>query len=201
VATACFEVGRGICLLTGECVTGGGRGFVDPLGESVVGITLVEPTGTVTPPPRALPRVGRALVGREAARALRERMAPTAPDGEVVFGALMHGAVGATVVMRTRQGDGFSVRRDREGPLGVRITVRQLEHGRPGRVLASDRLGEDDLLIAPVRFDGRVRVVALQALRATEADRDRALEPMRAALAELPMQSHELPFEAEVIDE
>ncbi len=201
VARACLELPPGVCLLTGACSGGGGGRFIDSMGESVVGLTLIEPSGSVTPPPRALPRVGRALVGREAARALRERMAPTAPDGDVVFGTLVHGAVGATLVFKSPQGDGFSVRRDREGPLGARLTVRQLEHGRPERVLASDRMGDEDLLIVPVRFDGRVRVVALQALRLSPADRDRQLEPLRAALAELPSPGAELPFEAEVIDD
>lgn len=201
VARACLELPPGLCVVTGACSGGGGRGFVDPMGESVVGITLIEATGSVTPPPRALPRVGRALVGREAARVLRERMTPAAPDGDVVFGTLLHGAVGATLAFKARAGDGFSVRRDREGPHGARLTVRQLEHGRPERVLASERLGEDDLLIVPVRFEGRTRVVALQALRTNAAERDRKLDPMRAALAELPQPGADLPFEAEVLDD
>lgn len=199
VAQACLELPLN-CILTGFC-PGSGRKPIDGLGQSVLGLTLLEPSGTVVPPPRALPRAGRALIGREAARVVRARTS-SAAEPEVVFSTILHGGDESTLAFRSLQGDGFSLRRDREGPLGARLVVQQLERGRPGRVLASERVAEEDLLMVPVRFGGRTRLVTFQALRVRDLERDDRLEPMRAAMADGASRSDpEPPFEVEVMDD
>lgn len=200
MARACLELPN-LCILSGQCAGGGGR-FIDSSEESVVGITLLEPGGPIVPPTRLLPQAGRAVIAKEAARLVRARVSSSAPEPEVVFSTLLHGGGGATLALRASGGDGFSIRRDRDRVRGVRLVVRQLEHGRPGRVLASEQAGDDDLLIVPVRFGGRSRLVALQAIRPRGGDRDALLAPHRAAMAEAVTEaSGEPPFEAEVIDE
>ena len=199
VAQACLELPLN-CVLTGYC-PGSVRKPIDGFGQSVVGITLLEPSGAVVPPPRTLPRAGRALVGREAASAVRVRTS-SAAEPEVLFTTLLHGGDETTLAFRTRQGDGFSLRRDREGPQGARLVVRQLERGRPGRVLASERVAEEDLLMVPVRFAGRTRLVTFQALRVPDAERDPRLKAMRAALSDDASKADpEPPFEVEVMDD
>lgn len=197
VAQACLELPFN-CILSGFCIAKGGR-YIDGLESSVVGITLLEPSGTITPPPRTLLRAGRALIGLEAARAMKSRVSSASPEPEVVFSTLLHGGVGSTIALRSPLGDGFALRRDRAN--GERLSVIALENGRPGRVLASERLGEDDLLIVPVRFGGRTRVVALQSLRARSDDLDSRLAPWRSAMAEgAPAAESMPPFEVEAID-
>lgn len=199
VAQACLELPLN-CILTGYC-PGSGRKPLDGLGQSVLGLTLLEPPGTVVPPPRALPRAGRSLVGREAARVVGARTS-SASEPEVVFSTILHGGDESTLAFRSREGDGFSLRRDREGPQGARLVVRQLEHGRPGRVLASERVAAEDLLMVPVRFGGRTRLVTFQALRVPDPERDHRLQAMRTAMTDDASKADpEPPFEVEVMDE
>ena len=60
-------------------------------------------------------------------------------------------------------GDGFTLKREREGR-GASATVCALAGNGPGRELARERpVGEDDALVVRVPFEGRPRVLVLQA--------------------------------------
>jgi hypothetical protein len=107
------------------------------------------------------------------------------------------------VAFRSRQGDGFTLRRDADGR-GASVTIRAVVGGRPGAVLARERLDEQDALAVRVTLEGRTRVVIVQAPTLDRAEgeaREReARLALRGANGARPGQG-ERPFEMTPVEE
>lgn len=168
-----------VCSQAGRCVLGG-IGSISDYG--VVGVTLVEDGGT-GPAVRPVAVRGAAAVGREAARLAADAAGGAGGVPEVLWSRSGYFGEG-TVIFRAREGDGFALTRAADGR-GARLTVRALAGGRPGRVLACERTGEDEALVVRVAFGGRARrlVIATATLPEPEAAARHA-EAVRALAAE-----------------
>lgn len=146
-------------------------------------VTLLEDIAAVPAPGRSrvVRGVGELSVGREAARVVRRAVPVPAGDPAIVFSGV--GVIlGGTAAFRSERGDGFTIRRDGAGR-GARVTVCELAGERAGRVLAQERLGEHDALVARVTLDGRPRVLVLQAPTLPEAEARERHERCRRELA------------------
>lgn len=159
---AWFCLGDGnACVMAGRCMGSGGGGFLDG-GMSMIQVSLLEDSpGLMTLGVSRRERaVGPVAAGRQATRIAR---AATGGGVEpaILYSGLGYGE-GVTVAFRSKQGDGFTLRRDADGR-GARLTVRSLLGGRPGRVLANERVDENDALLVRVTLDGRTRLLVLQA--------------------------------------
>lgn len=201
---AVFCVGNGwSCSLAGRCFLGGGGPVYDG-GAAVVQVTLLDGApGSLTPGfgagrgPRVEHGAGM-LVGRAAARLVRAG----GLEPHVLWTGTGQGE-GVTAAFRTPLGDGFTLRREAAGR-GAHVVVRALTAGRPGAVLADAPLEEDDALIVPVSFEGRPRMLVLQAptlpreearLRQQRLQRDFDADRAGRAPNERP------PFEVSVVEE
>ena len=128
----------------------------------MVQITVVEDGPGASPTPARLVRdAGPVAVGRQALRLARGPGAGSGGDEAIVFSARGY-AEGGTAVFRSSTGDGFTLTRESEGR-GARLRVCALAGGMPGRLLANERVGEEDALVVRVPFEGRTRVLVLQA--------------------------------------
>lgn len=189
------------CVMGGRCRPGGGGPY---LGDdaAMIQLTVLEDAPGLggIGVARLVRGAGPLAVGRHAQRLAREAAGGAAAEPAIVFSAVGAGE-GATAVFRSRSGDGFALRRDADGR-GATVAIRAVRAGRPGPVLARERLGEDDALLVRVRLDGRPRVVVVQAptLPGPEAGaREReARAALRGANGARPG-VHSPPFELEVV--
>jgi hypothetical protein len=190
------------CAMAGKC-SGGRGGSMD--GYAMVQLSLLEESAAFAVPletARVQRGIGPLAVGRHALRAARGARGLRASDADVLFSGV--GVLdGTSAVIRSAQGDGFVLRRERDGR-GARVTVRELQGDRPGRALAEERLGEQDALVVRVTLDGRPRVLVVQAAtlplaegREREGRCQRAIEELgvRRMPGEAP------PFELRALDE
>ncbi len=167
----CASVVRGasLCIGSGDaCLMGGRCGHPGPgpvWGDAfaMIQLSVLEAPGgpAFEGGARVLRGAGPLAVGREAGRLAREASGGAGADPEIVFSGVGEGE-GVTVAFRSRLGDGFTLRRDADGR-GARVTIRAVNAGRPGRLLARERLEERDVLAVRVRLDGRPRVVLVAA--------------------------------------
>ena len=113
-------------------------------------------------------------VGRQAARLAG------APAAEILYSASgIH--EGGTAAFRSPLGDGFTLGRESDGR-GAWLTVCALAGERAGRVLARERLDENEALVVRVPFGGRTRVLVVGAATLPVAE---AQVRMNAARREL----------------
>jgi hypothetical protein len=200
---AYFCIGSGdACAMAGRCRSESPGGYVDDF--AMVQLTLLDDAAGMTRlgAARIVRGAGQAAVGRQAARLARATAGPAAAEPAIAFSGVGAGE-GVTVAFRSRRGDGFTFRRDADGR-GARVAVRALVNGRPGPVLARERLGEQDALLVRVTLDGRPRVLVVMAptLPGTEAEpREReARLALRGENGAWPG-ARELPFELEPVAE
>ena len=177
------------CFQAGRCV-----GPIAVEDYALIGVTLLEDAaGSSRMPSRVVPTIGESAVGRSAVRIA------DAAGGTILYSGTGYFA-GGTAVFRAPSGDGFTLRLDREGD-GARVSVHALAAGRPGRVLAHERLDGSGALVVRVPFGGRTRVLVFTAAAGTEdqkRDRDAAA---RRELKELPAPADmRPPFELQVLD-
>ena len=130
---------------------------------------------------RVVRGAGPLSVGRQAQQVAREAAGGAASAPEIVFSGVGSGE-GATVAFRSRHGDGFTLRRDADGR-GARVTIRAVVAGRPGAVLARERLDEQDALAVRVTLEGRTRVVIVQAPTLDRAEGEAREREARLALS------------------
>jgi hypothetical protein len=151
------------CLMAGRCI--GSSRLPD---QAMIQLTLLEDSPALAGggPSRLLRGAGEIAVGRQAVRIA----AGGAGDGGDVVFSLAGYHEGGTAVFRARAGDGFALRRERDGR-GARIEVLALAGGWPGRPLARERVDADDALVVRVPFEGRTCILVVQAatLPAAEA--------------------------------
>lgn len=161
------------CLMGGRCRRAGPSPHYE--GSAVIQLTVLDdaPGLGAIGRSRVVRGAGPLAVGRHAQRLAREAAGGGAAEPAIVFSGVGTGE-GATVAFRSRQGDGFTLRRDAEGR-GARVQVRALVAGRPGLPLARETLGEHDVLVVRVTLEGRTRVVVVQA-PTLGADEGAALE-------------------------
>lgn len=198
-----------VCLGNGDaCVMGGRCRFGMPGGYqsdfAMIQLTVLEDAAGLAAigRSRVVRGAGPVAVGRRAQRLAREAAGGAAAEPEIVFSGVGSGE-GATVAFRSRRGDGFTLRRDADGR-GATVTVRALHAGRPGMMLARERLDEHDALAVRVTLDGRARVVVVQAPTLSPAEgeareRDARLE-LRGANGTRPGRP-EVPFEIEPVQD
>ena len=152
----------GACLLAGRCA--GHMGF-QPDSRPLIHLTILadSPALARVGPSRVVREAGEAALGREAVRVAGGSWS-VAPDGGVLYSGFgsMETGEGAVAAFRSPRGDGFTLERASDGR-GARLTVRELAAGRPGRLLASERVGERDALVARVTLNGRPCVLVVQA--------------------------------------
>ena len=170
--------------------------------ESVIGLTLLEDVSPATGGiARVMPLAGAAPVGRGVSGLASRALGTGAGEPAVVYSAAGYFEEG-TAAFKSQQGDGFTLRRDNEGR-GARLTVCALSGGRPGRILARERLGEDDALVVRVPFGGRTRVLVVTAATISKEESARR---QGAALHELStgpgvaQKPVEPPFELQIFD-
>ncbi|HVP14081.1 MAG TPA: hypothetical protein VMS88_00975 [Terriglobales bacterium] len=193
---ALFCLGSGAyCVMAGPC-----PGLGRKVPDSMVQLTILEDSPVLARggSARVLRSAGPVAVGSSARRIAGAGMESNA---RILFTAWgYHG--GGVPAFKTRTGDGFAIRREGDGR-GARIEVLALEAGRLGRTLARERLDADDALVVRVPFEGRTRVLVLQAAtlptpeaeaRATAAQRE-IRESMPAPLA-----GERPPFELIMLD-
>jgi hypothetical protein len=161
-------VGGYVCIGNGDACLMGGRcraGFPGVEYESygMIQLTVLEDAPELgrIGGARVVRDAGPLSVGRHSSRVARAAAGGAASAGEIVFSGVGAGE-GATVAFRSRLGDGFTLRRDADGR-GALVTVRAVLGGRPDRVLARERLDENDALAVRVTLEGRPRVVIVQA--------------------------------------
>jgi len=189
----------GACFLAGRC---GSVHFV-PQGTTSIQLTLLEDSPALGGggPWRVVREAGEIAVGREAVRIAGGPAWPSGPGDGVLYSGCgtMEGGI---AVFRSPRGDGFTLERDNFGR-GAILTVHELAGERPGRLIAHERVGERDVLVARVPFGGRTCVLVLQAaaLPASEgqARNEAALRELRAAAAGR-VSSDRPPFELKVLD-
>jgi len=207
----CVEAQSGafVCLGNGDACFMGGRcrpGWPGPYYESysMIQLSVLEdaPGLAAIGRARVVQGAGPLSVGRQAQQVAREASGGAASEPVIVFSAVGSGE-GATVAFRSRQGDGFTLRRDADGR-GARVTIRAVVGGRPGAVLARERLDEQDALAVRVTLEGRTRVVIVQAPTLDRAEgeaREReARLALRGANGARPGQG-ERPFEMTPVEE
>ncbi len=152
-ASACL--GNGLwCMQSGRC-----RSFLK-YGDAMIQLALLEdsPVLAAGGPSHVVRHAGAMAVGRSARRiAAGGREA----GAGVRFSLLGYQETGTTM-FKTPSGDGFALRREREGR-GARVEVLAIAAGLPGRTLARERLDADDALVVRVPFEGRTCVLVLQA--------------------------------------
>ncbi len=201
----CMASDRGaiVCIGTGDaCLMGGRCGPRGPapwyLPYGMIQLSVLESPDGLGPGLRArvLRDVGAISVGREAPRLALEALGRPGPEPGIVFSGVGSGD-GATAVFRSRLGDGFAFRRDAEGR-GARVTIRAVNGGRPGMLLARERLGERDVLAVRVTLEGRPRIVLVQAptlepaeaatLERTAREQLRGANGARPGVAEVPFE-------------
>lgn len=179
-ARFCFEA-PGSCTLFMPCLGGGPR-EQDPIAEGeLTALTLFEsdPGGRRTRPGRHLAS-GALRLGDEARAGVA---AGAIADLGIAYGREFEGA------FVDDAGDGFAIERLPEGGR-VRLRVRGVTGGVTGGVIADESLDDRERLVVPVRLEGRVRTLVLQAarlpgtgaaevrrMRRVLADADRALGP------------------------
>jgi hypothetical protein len=192
--------GSAVCMMGGACAAYS-MPQLPPEELGVVQVTIVEDASTAGgAPARVVRGAGRVLVGRAAAMVARGGRGFAADDA-VVFSARGY-TEGGTAVFRSPGGDGFTLAREPDGR-GAHLRVCALAGSLPGRVLADERVGEEDALIVRVPFEGRTRLLVLESatLPRTEAQRrdDDAGRALREWGASRPEPSRP-PFELKVLD-
>jgi hypothetical protein len=199
-----FCLGTGdACLMGGRCRPGGAGPYYDG-GYSMVQLTVLDDAPGLggIGGARVVRGAGPLGVGRSAAAIARTAAGGAAAEPAIVFSGVGTGE-GATAAFRSRLGDGFTLRREADGR-GARVTVRALFGGRPGPVLARERLGELDALAVRVTLDGRPRVLVVLAPTLTagegEAREREARLALRGANGARPGQ-HEPPFQLAMVEE
>ena len=158
----CFMTPQG-CTSGGACPAGGAAPTEMP--DEARAVTLITLLDTDPPAPAARTAnvtrgIGRRLFGRPAARAVRTALDAPALEARVATGFVALGEGGAAEFL-SRTGDGFALARRGDGR-GARFLVRELVAGAPGRVLADERLDDNDALVVMVPFEGRARAVVIQ---------------------------------------
>lgn len=169
------------CVMGGRCRPGGGGPYLGDDAATIQLTVLEDAPGLGGIGVARLVRgAGPLAVGRHAQRLAREAAGGAAAEPAIVFSAVGSGE-GATAVFRSRAGDGFALRRDADGR-GATVAIRAVRAGRPGPLLARERLGEDDALVVRVRLDGRPRVVVVQAPTLPRSEAEAREREARAAL-------------------
>jgi hypothetical protein len=166
----------------------------------VIGITLLEEAGTTAGAQSAVaPLAGQLAVGRGAVKIAGRALRAGLSDASLVYSATGYFEAG-TAAFRSPQGDGFTLRREHDGR-AARLTVCELAGTRPGRVLASERVGGDDALVVRVPFAGRPHVLVVTAALVSEAEAEArqaaAHREMRASASARPQRP---PFEVELVE-
>jgi hypothetical protein len=190
-----------MCMISGLCSSSSSpRLPSQALG--MIEVTILEDApGANVVPARVVPGAGQVSVGRHALRIARGPDSGFADDGAILFTGRGF-AEGGTAVFRSPTGDGFTLVRETEGR-GARLRVCALAGGSPGRVLASERVGEEDALVVRVPFGGRTRVLVLQAPTLPDGEAQRretaAAEAIREAGFGRPVPARP-PFELSVLD-
>jgi hypothetical protein len=189
-----------VCMIGGRC---SGIGLFEPPGTiSSLQVSLLEdsPGMAAAGPSRRVTVPDGVAVGRQAAL-LASRAARGAIEPRIVF-SLAGAMEGGTAVFRSPAGDGFALARQSDGP-GAHLVVSALESGRPGRTLADERVSGEEALIVRVPFEGRTRVLVVQAATLSEAEareRDPAIRrALQAGQIGRPQQLRP-PFELSVLD-
>jgi hypothetical protein len=153
--------GNAVCVMGGACA-GSPRPQSILEDAGAIQMTILEDAPGASPvPARLVANAGAVAVGRHALRIARGSRAGFSDDGAIVFSGRGY-AEGGTAVFRSPTGDGFTLARESDGR-GARLRVCALAGSQPGRLLASERLGEDDALVVRVPFSGRTCVLVLQA--------------------------------------
>jgi hypothetical protein len=175
-------IGNGdACFMGGRCRPGGpGPYYGDSFSMIQLSVLEDAPGLAAIGRARVVHGAGSLSVGRQARQVARDAVGGAASEPEIVFSGVGTGE-GATVAFRSRQGDGFTLRRDADGR-GARVTIRAVVHGRPGAVLARERLDEQDALAVRVTLEGRTRVVIVQAPTLDRAEGEAREREARLAL-------------------
>lgn len=154
-ARFCFE-GPGSCTLFMPCLGGGSRDQ-DPIAEGeLTALTLFE-----SDPAGRRARSGRHLASDVLRLGDEARVGVAA--GAVADLGIAHGRE-FTGTFVDDAGEGFAIERLPEGGR-VRLRVREVAGGVSGAVLADESLDDRERLVVPVRLEGRVRTLVLQAAR------------------------------------
>ena len=198
------RMGALLCLGNGYGCTQGGKcngpGMVED--SAIIGLTLLDDAPVESGPlSRVAQQAGPAVVGRAAARIAGQVLGAGVSETGVLYAGVGFFDEG-TAAFRSAQGDGFTLQREHDGR-GAHLTVRALAGGQPGRVLASERLGEDDALVVRVPFEGRRRVLVVTAalVSAAEAEsRQAAAQRELAASAASGKLPQKPPFELELLE-
>ncbi len=202
---ATSSYGALICLSNDWACWQAGRCTISTVSEdaaAAVAVTLLEDAGgTAGPAARVVPLAGELAVGRGAARVAGRALGGAPADGDILYTGFGY-FDGGTVAFRSPTGDGFTLRREPEGA-ATRLTVRDLADGRPGRVLARERLGRDDALAVRVTLEGRARLLIVSAASlsaAEDAARKAAAKREVAAIGGARRQAPP-PFQMEFVEE
>lgn len=168
---ALFCLGNGsACTMALPCASRPGGRQYDGLGASpasgtgeswAIAITVLDADeDALKAAARRVPLAGTALAPEAVERSAQSvtRGVSGVLDAGILFGS---GARAAT--LRAGGFAGLTLRHVRDGG-ATRLVVRELRHGRPGAMLASEALADDDLLLVPIRLAGRPRILALQPL-------------------------------------
>lgn len=175
---SCIDVAAGgrfcvqapnLCSVVMACAEGHGGPLKDPIDPGIESTSLTvlddAPLATCGAPARVLRHAGRGAYGQGVPRAMRGGGAMLGAEPAVVTALLAYGD-GGEVAFRSRSGDGFTLERRRDvraASREVRVVVREWPGGASGRVLADERVKDDDLLLVRVRIDGVPRLLVLQA--------------------------------------
>jgi hypothetical protein len=199
-ATWCIA-GNSLCMLGGAC---GGKGSIDGLFDGdlpEMQFSIVEPpAGSSLTSARVATGVGPVSTGRQALRIAQVDRGAAGYDALVFTG---HGVAGpGTAVFSTPAGDGFALSIQGEGR-GAHVRVSALLGRGPGRPLADEHLRGDDALVVSVPFEGRPRLLVLQASVLTRPERERLDEDAAREVRESSFgqpQPTRPPFELRVLD-
>ncbi len=198
---SCASGGRGgqICLGDGVSCFMLGRCFGPGLvaDQALVQMTLLadSPALAFGSGMRRARTLDGVAVGRQAARLAG------APGAEILYsGSGIH--EGGTAAFRSPLGDGFTLGRENDGR-GAWLTVCALAGERAGRVLARERLDEDEALVVRVPFGGRMRVLVVSAATVPAAEAQVRMSAARRelrAVAPAGPAPQQPPFELKLIE-
>ncbi len=193
--------GNAVCVVGGACMTSTLHPI--PLEElGLVQMTILEDAaGAGAAPAKRVPGAGEVAVGREAIRIARGPRAPFAGDEAIVFSGRGY-SEGGTALFRSGTGDGFTLSIEADGR-GARVRVGALAGAMPGRVLADERVGENDALVVRIPFEGRTRVLVLAAATLPRAEALQREKAAASAIRESGFASPDPvkpPFELRVLD-
>jgi hypothetical protein len=159
-ARACFYGVHG-CTTLGACGEGGPERFGGD-GDMALQLTWIESEDPAAGP-RVLRGAGRRVFGTAALRAFRAAAGRPAEDAAVVAAVAGFGEAFevSLVTLGSDAGDGVALAWTAEGR-GGHVLVYARSAGAAGERLADERLAENDVLVVPVRHDGRACTLVIQ---------------------------------------